>query len=220
MLFRSLSQKFDEKRMSPSYIYMHNKRMMEYYSCVGDYKKAYGYLELVNIYDDSIRNITRINNISEIESRYSQDTIILHKDVIIANSKAELSKMTTKTAIITSIMVVITLVFIFVVFFNIKRNQLYNARQTSAINKLRMENVRNRISPHFVFNVLNCIMPAVKKYDNISEPIEQMISVIRGNLMNSDRLTVSLEEELNRPEKRRVGKGGLRRCILRGLPNT
>ena len=95
-----LSQQFDEKRMSPSYVYMHNKRMMEYYSCVGDYKKAYGYLELVNIYDDSIRNITRINNISEIESRYSQDTIILHKDVIIANSKAELSKMTTKTAII------------------------------------------------------------------------------------------------------------------------
>ena len=41
------------------------------------------------------------------------------------------------------------------------------------------------------------VMPAVKKYDNISEPIEQMISVIRGNLMNSDRLTVSLEEELN-----------------------
>ena len=67
--------------------------------------------------------------------------------------------------------------------------------------ELRMENIRNRISPHFVFNVLNAIMPTFKQYSELAHPLQLLIEVLRGNLLVSDKIAVELEEEIELVKK-------------------
>lgn len=65
-----LSRPYDPVRITPSYMYLHHKRFMEYYAQKGDYRHAYQYKVLVDAYDDSIRNVRSMNNIAEIDFRY------------------------------------------------------------------------------------------------------------------------------------------------------
>ena len=55
---------------------------------------------------------------------------------------------------------------------------------------MRLANIRNRISPHFVFNVLN-------REHSVGNPgIENLVKLLRTNLQLCDRYIVSLAEEL------------------------
>ena len=60
---------------------------------------------------------------------------------------------------------------------------------------LKMENVRNRFSPHFVFNVLNIFISNLPKGVNV-KPLRLLIQVLRANLLTCDQVAVSLEDEL------------------------
>lgn len=86
---RYLSKPYSPQRIGPSYIYLHNKRLMEYYAQKKDFEKAYNYKNIVEQYDDSMRNIRNINNINEIDYRYSQDTTLLKKISLSATIKPD-----------------------------------------------------------------------------------------------------------------------------------
>lgn len=60
---------------------------------------------------------------------------------------------------------------------------------------LKMENVRNSFSPHFVFNVLNIFVSNLPKGVNV-KPLQLLIQVLRAYLLSCDKMAVSLEEEL------------------------
>lgn len=60
---------------------------------------------------------------------------------------------------------------------------------------LKMENVRNRFSPHFVFNVLNVFISNIPKNVNV-RPLRLLIQVLRTNLLTCDKIAASLDEEL------------------------
>ena len=62
--------------------------------------------------------------------------------------------------------------------------------------QLRMENIRNRISPHYMFNVLNTVMPTFKQYSELAHPLQLLIQVLRGNLLASEKMAVELQEEI------------------------
>lgn len=61
---------------------------------------------------------------------------------------------------------------------------------------LKMENVRNRFSPHFVFNVLNVFISNIPKNVNV-RPLRLLIQVLRTNLLTCDKIAASLDEELH-----------------------
>ena len=68
-------------------------------------------------------------------------------------------------------------------------------RMQNAITSLRLENVRNRISPHFIFNVLNREMN-LHKGEEESQNLIGLTKLIRRNLELTDCLAVSLADEL------------------------
>lgn len=191
-----LSQPYNPERIGPSYIYLHNKRFMEYYAQKQNFEKAYQYKLAVEKYDDSIRNIRNINNVNEIAYRYDQDTTLLRRDIVIANSKAQLSHQRT-TLLFTIALLVITVLLTIISFIHIRRkNERKYNRQMAVVTQLRMENVRNRISPHYVFNVLNAVMPTFKQYSELAYPLQLLIQVLRGNLLVSEKVAVELQEEI------------------------
>ena len=193
---RLLSKPYDLNNISPNYIYLRNKRLEELYARKGDYAQAYAYSKLVRQYDDSLRNIKALNNIAEIDSRYRQDTLLLHRDILIAQNKAEALQFRNLSMTLAFVLVLlIAIVAASIVYGRHKREQ-YFAKQMMVITQLRMENVRNRISPHFIFNTLNVIIPALRQYENLAQPLHLLVKSIRNNLLISEKMAITLSEEI------------------------
>lgn len=193
---RLLSKSYDADVINPTYIYLHDKRLEELYARQGNYAQAYAYSKQVQQYDDSLRNIKALNNIAEIDSRYRQDTLLLRRDVQIAYSKAEALQFRNISILLTSVLIVFVMtVGLLVIYARRRREQRY-AKQMATITRLRMENVRNRISPHFIFNTLNVVIPALRQYDDLVKPLHLLVQSIRNNLLVSEKMTITLEEEI------------------------
>lgn len=191
-----LSKPYDPNQIPASYIYLHNKRLMEYYGQKKEYEKAYKYKLSVDAYDDSVRDFRSFSNIHESDLRYRQDTTLLKRDILIANDRAKISRQRTTLLLVFAILSVSVLLSI-LTFFHIRRkNERKYNQQVAMVAQLRMENIRNRISPHYVFNVLNAVMPTFKQYSDLAHPLQLLIEVLRGNLISSDKTAVRLEKEI------------------------
>ena len=68
-----------------------------------------------------------------------------------------------------------------------------NRRMASS---LRLENIRNRLSPHFIFNVLNQEMLS-RKQETEQKELASLVKLMRRNLELAEQLCVTLEEELD-----------------------
>jgi LPXTG-motif cell wall-anchored protein len=192
-----LTLPYHQEEINPSYIYYNNKRLEEFYAKKGDYKKAYEYKEKVELYDDSILNNTTRNNIAEIEMRYRQDTTLLKRDVIIAQREQQVAELQTNNLIIIAAGISIVLLIIaFLLYYKRKKDVQYS-RQITTIANLRMENVRNRISPHFMFNVVNAVLPSLRQQEEMTQPLTLLVKSIRSNLQVSEKMAVPLQEEMD-----------------------
>lgn len=191
-----LSTSDNTAKINPTYMYLHNKRMEELYTKKKDFKKAYIYNKRVQSYNDSLHNIKAINNIAEIDSRYKQDTILLKRDVVIAQGEAQILQFKNISFILAFTLATLIMITTLAIIYTRKRREQQYAKQMAAITKLRMENVRNRISPHFIFNVLNIVMPALRQYDELANPLRLLIQSIRNNLLVSDKIAIKLQEEI------------------------
>lgn len=150
----------------------------------------------MNQYDDSMRNLRHINNITEIDYRYRQDTTLLKRDVMIAHNREQLSAQRNTLILVLSLLVISILgAALIIVHINRKNERKFN-QQLALVSRLRMENVKNRISPHYVFNVLNTVMPIFKQYPDLSHLLKLFIQVLRGNLLVFDQITVTLQDEI------------------------
>ena len=193
---RLLSKPYDLRTISPNYVYMRNKRLEELYARKGDYAQAYAYSKLVQQYDDSLRNIKALRNIAEIDSRYRQDTLLLHRDVLIAHNKAKALQFRNLSMTLTFTLILLVAIVGASIIHGRHKREHYFAKQMMVITQLRMENVRNRISPHFIFNTLNVIIPALRQYESLAQPLHLLVKSIRNNLLISEKMAITLTEEI------------------------
>lgn len=211
-----LSKPFDPVRIGPIYLYLHNRRLMEYYEKKGNYAEAYNYQRLVSTYDDSIRNVNYLNSVAESDMRYRQDTALLRRDIVIANANSRVSNLQS-TVTLTISLLVLTLIAVLSIYSYIRRrNERKRREQLSLITKLRMENVRNRFSPHFVFNVLNAVIGSLSREESKALPLRLLIQVLRSNLLISDKIAIPLHEEVELVKS----YAGLRQSINPETPNV
>ena len=191
-----LNQIYDSTVIGPSYIHLHNKRMMEFYEKNNDYKNAFFYQKEVSRYDDSLRNIQLMRNIAETDMRYSQDTTILKQDILIAKAKVMTSKVINWALLVTISLIMVIMITSMSILYLRKNNRESYMRQLEMINGLRMENVRNRMSPHFMFNVLNSLLPSFSNNRELYRPLVTFINMMRNNLVASENLVTSLSCEM------------------------
>ena len=107
-----------------------------------------------------------------------------HKNAVVQHAYAI-------TVAAVSLVVVIILIFALLVMRSRKRNAQDKMRNM----QLRLACVRNRISPHFVFNVLNGKI--LKSDEHDANDLHDLTKLIRANLDLSCRLDVTLREELD-----------------------
>lgn len=190
-----LSKPYELSKMSPNYLYLYHKGWADLYERKGQFAKALQYQKLMKQYDDSLRNATMVSNVQENELRFKQDTAIVRRDLTLQSTQAEAKSSRLILLLVIGLLVVGVLAL--VVFYRYKslRHKHQHREEMNRMMALKMENVRNRFSPHFVFNVLNIFISNLPKGVNV-KPLRLLIQVLRANLLTCDQVAVSLEDEL------------------------
>ena len=172
---------------------LRNKVFMDYCVQTGDYRKAYNSL-LENVaLNDSLRTDYTLKRAATYDMQYNLDTSLLRKDLYISEQKVEIEEM--KFRIILLVVGGLTLVLLsLTTFFWLRRKKDLQLLQFKGrLDQLRMQNIRNRISPHFIFNVLN----GITNNEQVSDKRRDLlILLMRKSLEMADESLVKLDQEL------------------------
>lgn len=177
-------------------INIRNHYLQHYYERVGDYKKAYEYQKYDLQLNDSIRNERVRTRVAELDMRYRQDTIVMRRELVIEKQRGEMKELKL-TAYIWALVCIVSVVVAGCIYWYMKKKRMFlQERHINQIGRLRMENIRNRISPHFTFNVLNREISQFKGDGALCDDLTELVRLLRKSLELTEKLSVSLYDEL------------------------
>ena len=174
---------------------LRNRYLQKYYEQVGNFRRAYELLQSNYAYNDSLEHNHSNMRSADIMARFTSDTLQLRHDLMIEHKNATIAKTKNQLTLAIAIMLILMLILI-LWFMYIKRKQL---KAQMDIMNLRLNIVRNRISPHFVFNVLN--NKIINSEQSEATELQDLTRLIRTNLDMSRQPAVTLAEELDFVEK-------------------
>lgn len=168
------------------------KYLLQYYVKTGDFKRAYENLSFSTRRNDSVENSKSHVRTAEIMMRFQQDTLALHNKINMDEKSKEVKEAYIMLGIALTLIIITALIATIVVI-NLRRRHL---QMKYDMLKLHATNVRNRISPHFIFNVLNHEIGDRSRSDSDPTQLANLTMLIRNALSISDKTFVSLKEEL------------------------
>lgn len=181
----------DTLRVLPRYAAFHYNRLARYYTYIADYITSIEYLSRAKAINDSIKSRSAYNYTAELECRYAQDTTLLKSHMRLTSKTKEVNFLRALVVGIILLVVIIVLIVMLRIIILKRKHTLEAMRLSNDMQRLRMENISNRISSHFIFNLLNGVdFPDNDKLRDVSE-------LIRQNLELSDKPLVTLREELD-----------------------
>lgn len=182
------------KYVEPDMVHIRNRYLQLYFEKVGDFKNAYYYQRENQRIDDSIRSERVKMRAAEIALKYKQDSTLMKKEILIREKQNEVLLLNQWLYRIVLIVVVLIAVSLFIVFYRKRKRDRDKWNMQQAMTSLRLENIRNRISPHFIFNVLNREV-ALQRTE--SDNLQNLIKIIRKNLEFTSHMAVTLADELD-----------------------
>ena len=192
---RLLSESVVPPGIDPDMVHIRNKYLQQFYEETGNYKRAYHYLQRNNLLDDSIRNERVRMRTADLTLRYQQDSTLMAHRVLLQEQKNEVLVLRQTQFVVFAVAVVSILTAVFLYLYSKKKRALLLARNHRTVSTLRLENIRNRLSPHFIFNVLNREM-AERNVEEKQE-LSSLVKLMRRNLELAEQLCVTLAEELD-----------------------
>ena len=174
-----------------------NEILTEYYKRIGNYHKALEILETQLPIEDSIRSEEHNNYVAELDLRYKNDTTHLKNRIMINNQKNEIKTLQLEIALGT--VLILGLIVYFIEYKRrVRKNQQQEFKQhIYEISKLKMQNIREKISPHFLFNVLNNEINQHPESTSEHQRLIQLTRLLRKGLDLSNRFAIPLAEELD-----------------------
>lgn len=192
---RLLSESVVPPGIDPDMVHIRNKYLQQFYEETGNYKRAYHYLQRNNQLDDSIRNERVRMRTADLTLRYQQDSTLIAHRVLLQEQKNKVLVLRRTQFVVFAVAVVSILTAVFLYLYSKKKRALLLARNHRTVSTLRLENIRNRLSPHFIFNVLNREM-AERNVEGKQE-LSSLVKLMRRNLELAEQLCVTLAEELD-----------------------
>ena len=192
---RLLSESVVPPGIDPDMVHIRNKYLQQFYEETGNYKRAYHYLQRNNQLDDSIRNERVRMRTADLTLRYQQDSTLIAHRVLLQEQKNKVLVLRQTLFVVFAVAVVSILTAVFLYLYSKKKRALLLARNHRTVSTLRLENIRNRLSPHFIFNVLNREM-AERNVEGKQE-LSSLVKLMRRNLELAEQLCVTLAEELD-----------------------
>lgn len=192
---RLLSESVVPPGIDPDMVHIRNKYLQQFYEETGNYKRAYHYLQRNNQLDDSIRNERVRMRTADLTLRYQQDSTLIAHRVLLQEQKNKVLVLRQTQFVVFAVAVVSILTAVFLYLYSKKKRALLLARNHRTVSTLRLENIRNRLSPHFIFNVLNREM--VERNVEEKQELSSLVKLMRCNLELAEQLCVTLAEELD-----------------------
>lgn len=181
---------------TPRYLMLHYRRLQRYAARDHRWQDAYRYQSLSVRYADSLNSRQARNTMAEMAGRYQRDTTLLRQHLAIADYAARNVRQQNYIILAVALVALIALAGTLIIVLYRRRTQERMKQQMERITELRMDVVRNRVSPHYVFNVLGTVLPKLQRYPELVAPVEMLIDVLRGNLLASGKVAVPLRDEL------------------------
>lgn len=181
---------------SPRYLMLHYRRLQRYEEKDGHWERAYEMQERATRYADSLNNRQTHNVVEELAQRYERDTTLLRQQVVLADYEMRNARQQSYIFLVILAAVILALAGSLATLYSRRRTSRRLRLQMEKITELRMDVVRNRVSPHYIFNVLGTILPRMQKYPGLVGSVEMLIDVLRGNLLASDKVAVPLRDEI------------------------
>ncbi len=166
------------------------KALEEVYSQTGDKAQAYVFRSRYDHLNDSLRSYELNQQISAINAIYQRDHRILNLEAGNTRQKAHIYMLLAAVAF--SIAVIIGLILVFLI-----RRINSHRREERMMNKiisLRQENLRNRITPHFIYNTLNHELH--NKNQGKPSHLDSLVRLIRRQQLVVSEILIPFSEEL------------------------
>ncbi len=172
----------------PALLSIRARYMQQYYEAAGDYRRALEHLKTDVRKADSMELERKGMQASEIMQRLREDTLKLHHEIQMRAKDGELrySWLSASAVVVVALLVLLWRISI------LRRRRLQTGMDMM---RIRLDNARNRMSPHFIFNVLNNYMSTVGAVER--ERLMSLVRLIRANLDMSRNMFVSIAEELD-----------------------
>ena len=167
-----------------------NTYLRDYYEQTGAWHKAYNNLQEDIAYTDSLDHNRYNMRSAEIMARFTADTLQLHHDLALEHKNADIQRANLKAT--TAVAVALVLAMTMALWFMYTRKKQLQSQMS--IMNLKLNNVRNRISPHFMFNVLN--NKIVNSGEKEASELMELARLIRTNLDMSSQPYMMLDKEL------------------------
>lgn len=191
-----LSQSLTPPDIDPEMLHIRYNYLRQYFKETGDYRRAYRYLNESRRLDDSIRNERISMRTADLALRYQQDSTLLAHRIQIREAENEVLLLRQTQLIVWIVALIILLLAGFTYLYSKKKRALLQAESRRQISSLRLENIRGRLSPHFIFNVLNQEISSPGRKSAESE-LPLLVKLMRRNLELAEQLSVTLNEELD-----------------------
>ena len=162
-----------------------------YYAAINDYKNAYVNLRKDMTSADSANILRQQMHAVDVLTRFTEDTIRLHHQL--AMNEQEIRYEKTRTAFWMVLGLFSVIVLLFTLWFYRERRRKLQTRLEMLT--LRINNARQRISPHFIFNVLNSRIAGTDEGEK--GQLMKLARLIRSNLDISSQNYVTLADEID-----------------------
>ena len=180
----------NEKEVDITQQLIRMKALKELFEKTGHYKDAYFIQDRIEHIDDSI-------NSANIKMRMSANILRYRHDKRLLQQQQEI-KRKELTAIIGWTFAVIAVlaagIIALIVVTRIRRQKINVLTMRQQLRSLKMEAVRNRINPHFIFNALNHEMLCQLKGKEVD--FTPLITLLRRGLEQADKSVTTLADEL------------------------
>ena len=156
----------------------------------GNYQKAYEAHQEWHALNDSIQNANVRMQMSSRMLQYEHDKQLLEQQRTIDNERM---KVRLAWAFCAVALLAIGLLSVLIWFWR-KRQKMHDMEVRQQIVGMRMENTRNRITPHFIYNALTHEMLAQMEGRKVD--LNALTQLLRRGVEQADMLETTLEEEL------------------------
>jgi tetratricopeptide (TPR) repeat protein len=163
----------------------------KYFAAIGDYRRAYTGLRGNMNLKDSLEQERKRMRSEDIMMRLTEDTIRLHHQLEMNRREAIYERHRNWGFFALGIAIIITLAI--ALWFNHERKRYL--QNYLDMMKLRLANTRQRISPHFMFNVLNSRIAEGNQQEG--DQLIMLTQLMRANLELTHKTFVTLKEELD-----------------------
>lgn len=175
----------------PEYALARLDFLQRYYTQKTDWKKAYQYQNAYTVLNDSLRNDRVRMRTADLKMRYERDATVLNQKIYIGKKETQLLQ--TYIWLAAAIFVVFILLLLF--YYRRKQMKFKEERMLHRIVELRMENIRNRITPHFIYNALNHELLA--QHQGKSTQLHTLVNLLRQGQTLANVFCTSLKEEMD-----------------------